>query len=350
MISQNSQSTFKPIAVTMGDPSGIGPEIIIKSYVKKREYSLPPFVVFGCPKTIKARARLLNLECAIKEVASVATSSPFFTNELPVIPVNLIHDATPGKPNPENAKSIIECITMATQATINGDAAAIVTNPISKAVLHRSGFKYPGHTEFLAYLAETYTGDKKFLPIMMLVSQHLRVVPVTIHIPVSEIPTHLSPSLIEQTLKTTWESLKYDFGIKNPRISVSGLNPHAGEDGTIGREEIVIIKPIIEKLKVSGINARGPYSADSLFTSVTRTTYDAAVCMYHDQALIPLKTLDFESGVNVTLGLPFVRTSPDHGTAFEISNSGIASPNSFISAIKLASEISERRQKQFLNE
>lgn len=331
----------------MGDPAGVGPEIILKSYLKRREYSLPTFVVYGCPKTLRTRARTLDLECSIKEVASAANSISIFEKEVPIVPIPVAHNCEAGKPNPENANSIIECITLATQAAIKSEVTGIVTNPISKAILRESGFGFSGHTDFLAYLAETNYAKRNFLPVMMLVSQYLRVVPVTIHIPISEIPLKLTPALIEGTIKTTLQGLIDDFGIRNPRIAVSGLNPHAGEKGTIGREEIDIIKPIIDKLHASGINISGPYSADSLFYPNARKTYDAAVCMYHDQALLPIKTLDFDTSVNVTLGLPFIRTSPDHGTAFEIANLGTASPNSFISALKLAAEISAQRQKTF---
>lgn len=345
MISRNNNRITTPLAVTMGDPAGIGLEIILKSYQKRTEYSLPPFVIFGCPNALEERARLLNINCKIRIVNKIEGSIASFTNELPVLPIPTADKVVPGKPNKINSKAIIESVTLATKAVIDDTASAIVTCPISKAVLSSYGFSYPGHTEFLAHLAETFYASASIRPVMMLVSENLRVVPVTIHIPISDVPLKLSAPIVEETIMKTWQSLKDDFAIQNPVISVAGLNPHAGESGTIGREELEIIKPIVEKLHSCGLNVNGPYSADSLFIPKARSSYDAVICMYHDQALIPFKTIDFDTGVNFTLGLPFVRTSPDHGTAFEIAHLGIASPTSFISALKLANDISQRRQQ-----
>jgi 4-hydroxythreonine-4-phosphate dehydrogenase len=231
---------------------------------------------------------------------------------------------------------------------VAGDASAVVTAPIAKAVLYAAGFIHPGHTEFLAALAGSLVPGKRHHPVMMLASDVLRVVPVTIHVPLSDVPRALSKRLLYETINITWRSLKSDFGIDEPRVAVAGLNPHAGEGGTIGREDIDLIAPAIEELRREGLSVSGPHSADTLFHAAARKNYDAAVCMYHDQALIPIKTLSFDTGVNVTLGLPFVRTSPDHGTAFDIAAKGIASPESMISAIRMATDLAERRRSRDL--
>jgi 4-hydroxythreonine-4-phosphate dehydrogenase len=242
----------------------------------------------------------------------------------------------------------ISAIEQAVRAVVAGEASAVVTAPIAKAVLYAAGFVHPGHTEFLAALAGSLVPGKRHHPVMMLASDLLRVVPVTIHVPLSDVPRALSKRLLYETINITWRSLKADFGIDEPRVAVAGLNPHAGEGGTIGREDIDLIAPAIEELRREGLSVTGPYSADTLFHAGARKNYDAAVCMYHDQALIPIKTLSFDTGVNITLGLPFVRTSPDHGTAFDIAAKGIASPESMITAIRMASELADRRRARAL--
>ncbi len=333
-----------PLAVTMGDPAGIGPEITLKSYARRAERGLAPFAVYGCPKTLAERARLFGIDVTMTEVASPAEAVAPFADRLPVVPITVAREVKPGQPLPENAMSTISAIEQATRAVVAGEAAALVTSPIAKAVLYKAGFVHPGHTEFLAALAESLVPGRRHHPVMMLASDLLRVVPVTIHVPISEVPRSLTRRLLYETINTTWRSLKSDFGIDEPRVAVAGLNPHAGEGGTIGREDIDLIAPAVEELRREGLAVSGPHSADTLFHAAARRTYDAAVCMYHDQALIPIKTLSFDTGVNVTLGLPFVRTSPDHGTAFDIAAKGIASPESMLAALRMAPELAERRR------
>ncbi|HRD75460.1 MAG TPA: 4-hydroxythreonine-4-phosphate dehydrogenase PdxA, partial [Hyphomicrobiaceae bacterium] len=248
-----------------------------------------------------------------------------------------------GRPTSTNAEAIVRSIERAVAFAEAGEAAAVVTCPIAKSVLQSAGFKHPGHTEFLAHLAETRRRGTTIRPVMMLAGPDLRVVPLTIHIPLADVPRAISRPLIIETTRITADALRRDFGLASPRIAITGLNPHAGESGTLGREEIETIGPAIGELKAGGLHVTGPHSADALFHAAARATYDAVIAMYHDQALIPLKTLAFDDGVNVTLGLPFVRTSPDHGTAFDIAGTGAARPESLIAALKLASEIATRR-------
>ncbi|MCU0954417.1 MAG: 4-hydroxythreonine-4-phosphate dehydrogenase PdxA [Hyphomicrobium sp.] len=335
-----------PLAVTMGDPAGIGPEIVLKSYARRVERGLQPFVVYGCPRTLTERAHQLGQTVVLREVASPAEALGRFSSELPVLPIPVAREVRPGTPLPENAMGTISAIEQAVRAVVAGDASGIVTAPIAKAVLYAAGFVHPGHTEFLAALAGSLVPGKRHHPVMMLASSLLRVVPATIHVPLSDVPRALSRRLLYETIAITWRSLRSDFGIDEPRVAVAGLNPHAGEGGTIGREDIDLIAPAIEELRREGLTVTGPHSADTLFHAAARKTYDAAVCMYHDQALIPIKTLSFDTGVNVTLGLPFVRTSPDHGTAFDIAAQCVASPESMIAAIRMAAELSERRRAQ----
>jgi len=343
-MSTTSSDRALPLAVTMGDPAGIGPEITLKAYVRRADRALPRFAVYGCPKTLAARARLLGLDVAISEVASPREAEAVFADRLPVVSLPVAREARPGHPAAENGMATISAIEQATRAVVVGDAAALVTNPISKSVLYAAGFVHPGHTEFLASLAEALVPGRRHHPVMMLASDVLRVVPVTIHIPISAVPKSLTRPLLYETIRTTWRSLKTDFGIAAPRVSVAGLNPHAGEGGSIGREDADLIAPAVQELRREGLTVSGPFSADTLFHEAARKTYDAAVCMYHDQALIPIKTLSFDTGVNVTLGLPFVRTSPDHGTAFNIAAQGTASPESLLCALRMAAEMSERRR------
>lgn len=333
-----------PLAVTMGDPAGIGPEIVLKAYAQRINRGLSPFVVYGCPKTLAARARQLGMNVRLREVAAPSDATALFSTELPILAIPVAREVKAGTPLPENAMGTISAIEQAVRAVVAGDAAGVVTAPIAKAVLYAAGFVHPGHTEFLAALAGSLVPGKRHHPVMMLASPLLRVVPVTIHIPLSDVPRALSRRLLYETIAITWRSLKSDFGIDEPRVAIAGLNPHAGEGGTIGREDIDLIAPAIEELRREGLNVTGPHSADTLFHAEARKNYDAAVCMYHDQALIPIKTLSFDTGVNVTLGLPFVRTSPDHGTAFDIAAKGIASPESMIAAIRMAAELAERRR------
>lgn len=335
-----------PLAVTMGDPAGIGPEIVIKAHARRADRGLAPFVVYGCPRTLFDRARLLGIDSPLAEVSSPAEAAQHFASALPVLSIPVARDSKPGQPLTENAMGTISAIEQAVRAVVAGDASAVVTAPIAKSVLYAAGFVHPGHTEFLATLAGTLVPGKRHRPVMMLASDLLRVVPATIHVPLSDVPRALTKRLLYETISITWRSLKSDFGISEPRVAVAALNPHAGEGGTIGREDIDLIAPAIEELRREGLAVSGPHSADTLFHEAARKTYDAAVCMYHDQALIPIKTLSFDTGVNITLGLPFVRTSPDHGTAFDIAAKGIASPESMIAAIRMAHDLAERRRQR----
>ena len=308
----------------MGDPAGIGPEITQAAWEALRATG-PVFALVG-------DARLGT------PVASATEAAECFPQLLPVLPIPLAADPRPGRPDPDNAPAVIESIERSVQLALAGEAGGVVTNPISKATLYGAGFAYPGHTEFLGAL----TGSPN--PVMMLVNAHLRVVPVTVHVALRRALESLSADAIVAAARITAAALREQFGVASPRLAVAGLNPHAGEGGAMGDEEGRLIVPAIEALRAEGIAASGPWPPDTMFTPAARAGYDAAICMYHDQALIPLKTLDMASGVNVTLGLPIVRTSPDHGTAFEIAGAGRADPASLIAAIRLAGDLAARRR------
>ena len=326
-----------PSVLTMGDPAGIGPELTLIAFARRHARGLQPFAVYADPDMLAVRAAALGLDVAIKSITDPTKARDAFAAALPVIPVALARPSVPGEPDPENARAVIASIEAAVAAVQAEHASAVVTNPIAKSVLYAAGFSHPGHTEFLAHLADHGSpGAAPTHPVMMLASQELRVVPVTIHIPLADVPAALSRELIVKTVGITAEALQRYFGIASPRLRVTGLNPHAGESGSIGGEDEAIIAPAIAELRGLGIDATGPAPADTMFHAAARATYDAAIAMYHDQALIPIKTLAFDRGVNVTLGLPFVRTSPDHGTAFDIAGQGRASPESLIAAIELA--------------
>ena len=334
-----------PLAVSMGDPAGIGLDILLTAFSAREQLGLPAFVLFGDPAAVAARSVQLGLGqklAAIDSPHQVATLAP---GVLPVIPVRCAVAPRPGVPDSSNAGAVIEAIERATTAVLEGTAAAIVTNPIAKAVLTAAGFAHPGHTEFLAELAGRHTPGRRWTPVMMLAADMpasdmrasaLRVVPLTVHVPLARVPSLLTASLIRETVRITAADLTRRFGIARPRLWVCGLNPHAGESGTLGREEIEIIAPAVASLQAEGFDIAGPFSADTMFHAAARVRYDAVIAMYHDQALIPLKTLAFDSGVNVTLGLPFVRTSPDHGTAFDIAGTAKANPASFVAALRMA--------------
>jgi 4-hydroxythreonine-4-phosphate dehydrogenase len=328
-----------PLALTLGEPAGIGPDLTLAIWQKRRELAPPPFYVLGDAEFLRARAKMLGLSVAITEtVASEAAN--VFAGALPVVAIAQV-TAQPGQPDDSSAPVAIGAIRTGVADVVAGRAAAVVTNPIAKSVLYRGGFSHPGHTEFLAELAAEATG-KPVQPVMMLWSPELAVVPVTIHIALRDVIGALSTDLIVETGRIVARDLQKRFGITHPRLAVAGLNPHAGEDGTIGREDMEIVAPAVARLNAEGIDARGPLPADTMFHTRARTTYDAALCMYHDQALIPIKTLAFDHGVNVTLGLPFVRTSPDHGTAFDLAGTGRADPSSLLAALKLAARMTAR--------
>jgi 4-hydroxythreonine-4-phosphate dehydrogenase len=327
-----------PIAITMGEPAGVGAEIALKAWMRRRELALPPFFLLDDPGRLARLARTLEWPVELAEIASPGEAEGTFDAALPVLPRPLPGGTTPGTPNPENAGAVIAVIEEAVELVRDGEAAALVTNPIAKSVLYEAGFRHPGHTEFLAELAGNHAR-----PVMMLACPGLRVVPVTVHIPLREVAGSLQQADIEAIAHIVARSLTADFGIKKPQLAVAALNPHAGEAGAMGREEAEIIAPAIETLKQEGLLVLGPAPADTLFHERARATYDAALCMYHDQALIPLKTIDFYGGINITLGLPFVRTSPDHGTAFEIAGTGVADETSFAAAVREAAKMAERR-------
>ncbi|HEX8049618.1 4-hydroxythreonine-4-phosphate dehydrogenase PdxA [Rhizobium sp.] len=332
------QHFSRPLALTQGDPAGIGPDITLAAWLRRGELSLPPFLFLGDPKVLAARALQLNLDVPLRE-ADASTACHVFTEALPVLPIAAGVTAVAGEPHVATARATIAAIETAVSLTMNGDTSAVVTNPIAKSVLYDAGFGFPGHTEFLADLATRATG-KPVMPVMLLAGPKLRAIPVTIHIPLKDVPAALTSDLIIETCRITDHDLRTRFGISKPRLAVAGLNPHAGENGAIGKEDEEIIRPAIDVLRNEGIDAFGPLPADTMFHDDARRRYDVAICMYHDQALIPAKALGFDDSVNVTLGLPFVRTSPDHGTAFGIAGKGVAKEDSLVAALKLASEIS----------
>ncbi|WP_316180912.1 4-hydroxythreonine-4-phosphate dehydrogenase PdxA [Bradyrhizobium sp. SZCCHNRI1009] len=326
----------KPLALTLGEPAGIGPDITLQAWLRRTELGLPPFYVRGDPAFLAQRARLLDLPVTVDEVRPEQAAQAFAT-ALPVVSTGHAVTALPGRPDTTSAAAAIGSIREAVADVRAGRASAVVTNPIAKAVLYRAGFSHPGHTEFLAELAAD--GGAAPQPVMMLWSPMLAVVPVTIHVALRDAIEQLTSPLITSTTRIVAASLRRYFGVSRPRIAMSGLNPHAGEDGTLGTEEDTIIAPAIATLRNAGLDVQGPLPADTMFHDAARKTYDCAICMYHDQALIPIKTLAFDDGVNVTLGLPFIRTSPDHGTAFGIAGKGTANPASLIAALRLAARM-----------
>ena len=328
-----------PLALTLGEPAGIGPDLTLAIWHKRRELGPPPFYVLGDPAFLSARAKTLGLSVTIQETVP-AEAADVFTDALPVVGIAHV-TAQPGQPDDSSAPAAIGAIRAGVADVLAGRAAAVVTNPIAKSVLYRAGFSHPGHTEFLAELAAQATG-RPVQPVMMLWSPELAVVPVTIHIALRDVIGALHTDLIVETGRIVARDLQNRFGIARPRLAIAGLNPHAGEDGTIGREDVEIVAPAVARLKAEEIDVRGPLPADTMFHASARATYDAALCMYHDQALIPIKTLAFDHGVNVTLGLPFVRTSPDHGTAFDLAGTGRADPSSLLAALKLAARMAAR--------
>lgn len=321
-----------PIALSCGEPAGIGPEIAAAAW-RTLKGSLPFFWI-GDPRHLPAGTPLQIIEAPAQALDVSRTA-------LPVLALPFAAPATPGQPDPANAQGVIDAIARGVALVQSGAASAICTAPIhKKALKDGADFAYPGHTEYLAALA----GVERV--VMMLACDALRVVPVTIHIPLAEVPQALTAALLTDTILITHAALRRDFGLAAPRLAVAGLNPHAGEGGAMGHEEIEMIIPVLDALRAEGMDIAGPMSADTMFHAGARARYDAAICMYHDQALIPIKTLDFAGGVNVTLGLPFIRTSPDHGTAFDIAGQGIADPSSLIAALRMADVMARARAAQ----
>jgi 4-hydroxythreonine-4-phosphate dehydrogenase len=331
-----------PLALTVGEPAGIGPDIALAAWMRRAELGLPPFYLLADPTFLARRAHALGLDLRVALVTPTQACRAFSTS-LPVVDLGLAITARPGAPDASSAPAAIAAIDRAVAAALAGEASAVVTNPVAKSVLYHSGFDEPGHTEYLANLVARATG-RTVMPVMMIWSPELAVVPVTIHVPLAVVPGQITCDLIVATGRIVARDLTRRFGIARPRLVVAGLNPHAGEHGTIGAEERDIIAPAVAALAAEGVAVRGPLSADTLFHAAARATYDAALCMYHDQALIPAKTLAFSHAVNVTLGLPFVRTSPDHGTAFDLAGTGRADPSSLIAALKLAARLAADEQ------
>ena len=333
-----SEPLALPLALTLGEPAGIGPDLTIQLWRRRVELRLPAFYLIADPEFVRQRARVLGVDITLS-VVTPAQAAKTFPRALPIVALDASITASPGAPDASSAPAAIASIRRAVADVLAGHAAAVVTNPVAKNVLYRSGFAEPGHTEFLAKLVQEATG-KSARPVMMLWSPELAVVPVTIHLPFKDVVTRLTSDLVVETGRIVARDLTARFGISRPRIAVAGLNPHAGEEGALGEEDGAVVAPAVKRLQAEGIDAIGPLPADSLFHERARATYDVALCMYHDQALIPIKTLAFDHAVNVTLGLPFVRTSPDHGTAFDIAGTGTADPSSLVAALTLAARLS----------
>jgi 4-hydroxythreonine-4-phosphate dehydrogenase len=329
--------SLPPLALTMGEPAGIGPDVTLLAWARRAELSLPPFYCLGDVALYAERAAALNLDVRV-EATSAERAAAVFGRALPVVPLAATVKATAGLPDPVNAQAVIEAIARAVGDVRAGHASAIVTAPISKKTLYAAGFQHPGHTEFLGTLSATWSG-KTGRPVMMMAGPELKAVPVTIHIPLHAVAAALTRPLIVETGRILAADLRRRFATANPRIAVAGLNPHAGENGSLGEEDETIVRPAVADLRAEGIDAVGPISADAMFHPRARAGYDAALCMYHDQALIPAKTINFTETVNVTLGLAFVRTSPDHGTALDIAGTGKADPSSLAAALRMAAEL-----------
>ena len=324
-----------PLALTLGEPAGIGPDLTLRLWLERKARKLPPFAFLADAAFVKERARALKLdiplvECAVEEAAQA------FETALPLVTPGAAASAPPGKPDGASANAARASIDLAVKLVQEGKASAVVTNPIAKHVMQAGGFAFPGHTEYLAHLS----GAPR--PVMLIWSEELAVIPITIHMPLRDVPDALTTRLIVESARIAAHDYRVRFGISNPRLAVCGLNPHAGEEGTIGREDIDVIAPAIRTLRDEGIEASGPHPADSLFHEHARKYYDVALGMYHDQVLAPVKALAFDRAVNVTLGLPFVRTSPDHGTAFDLAGSGTANPSSLEAALKLAARLAAK--------
>lgn len=337
-------SDAKPLAISQGDPAGVGPQASLLAWFALREQTQHSFYLRASTRQLRQVSEQFGLDVPIREISSPEEVFACFADALPVLPIADAITASPGKPDIATAPAIIGSIADCVDDVWTGKADAIVTNPIAKSLLYASGFKHPGHTEYLAHLVGQYTGAEPPLPIMMLVGGGLRVALATIHIPLMSVANQLSSDHLEQVSEIVCASLANDFGITAPRLGVCGLNPHAGEGGTIGFEDESLIRPAINALCTKGLNVIGPRPGDTIFYEALSGRYDAVLAMYHDQGLIPVKTLDVWGGVNVTLGLPFVRTSPDHGTGYDVAETGKVRADSLIAAIRLAREMADNRR------
>ncbi|PKB24855.1 4-hydroxythreonine-4-phosphate dehydrogenase [Novosphingobium kunmingense] len=327
-----------PLAASLGDPAGVGPELLAEAWIRRETDDLPPFFVTGGAQLMAAAARLRGLSVPVAEIFHQAEAAECFARALPVL-AGPDGDYAPGRPDRAGAELALASLTEATRLAVDGEVDGVVTGPIHKARLAEVGFIHPGQTEFVAEACGVQPGDA----VMMLAGPHLRTVPLTVHVALAEVAAAISEALVERKGRIVAAALKRDFGLDAPRIAVAALNPHAGEEGRMGDEEARLIAPAIERLRAEGIAIDGPFAADGLFAPRQRETFDVALCMYHDQALIPLKALDFDQGVNVTLGLPIIRTSPDHGTAFSIAGTGKADAGAMIAAIRMAGDCAQRR-------
>jgi len=326
------------LLVTLGEPGGIGPELILNIWNNRARNKTPAFVFLASEAFVRARARLLGLHIPTVDWLCARRTrdlAEIFKSALPVIDLGHEIHETPGIADPRNAGAVIDAIEKAVLMIRQQEAAALITAPINKKSLYEAGFKHPGHTEFLGELANQWPGGP-FRPVMMLAGPELRTVPATLHIPLKDVPASLNKEALIELIMITERGLKEHFALPAPRLVVSGLNPHAGENGAMGTEDDLIIRPALDAARAHGINVSGPHPADTLFYREKRNTYDAAIAMYHDQALLPVKTIAFDETVNVTLGLPFIRTSPDHGTALDIAGRRIARPGSLLAALKMA--------------
>lgn len=329
-----------PLAVTLGDPSGIGPDILLKSWAERDRQKLPGFFISGDVEFLSKRAEQLKLDISFSNYDGAINDK-----HLSVLPLGHEIAGKAGNPISADAHATISSIDTCVDLTLSGQASGVVTCPINKKVLYDAGFNHPGHTEYLAELGARHT-NTPIKSVMMLAGPQLRTIPVTVHIPLKDVPNKLTTEMVVEASKIAAHDLATRFDIANPRLAISGLNPHAGENGSMGHEDTQIVLPAIQALQSLGIDARGPLPADTMFHANARETYDVAICMYHDQALIPAKTLGFDDAVNVTLGLPFIRTSPDHGTAYNIAGTGKANPSSFIAALNMAADMANRSSKE----
>jgi 4-hydroxythreonine-4-phosphate dehydrogenase len=336
-------SPVLPLALSGGDPAGIGLDITLMVWRERATTGLAPFAIYTDARTLAQRASQLGLAVPIVCIDDIGEAVAAFPTAMPVVDTPNAAPVVAGRPDPANGRAVIAAIERATADVAAGRAGAVVTNPIAKNVLYEAGFTHLGHTEFLAELAERHFPGRRYTSVMMLAADELRVVPLTIHVALSAVPGLITRDRILETARIMHAGLVRDFGLVRPRIAVAGLNPHAGEAGTMGTEDRDVIAPAVAQLRAEGLEIGGPHSADTLFHESARARYDAVLAMYHDQALIPLKTLAFDRGVNITLGLPFVRTSPDHGTAFDIAGTGRASPVSLIAALQAAARMAGHR-------
>ncbi|WP_427792024.1 4-hydroxythreonine-4-phosphate dehydrogenase PdxA [Brevundimonas diminuta] len=333
---------IRPLIVTMGDPAGVGPEIIARAWAVLGSTPGPlapvvPFVVVGDAEVMKVQGQ------PVETVLSPGDAASVFSRAIPVLHNPAPAPVTAGQPEPANAVAVADWIERGVDLVLSGEGCGLVTAPIAKAPMYASGFRFPGHTEFIAELTADIPFSGTRGPVMMLTAKDLRACLVTIHVPIDQLPELVTGERVVRVARVVHESMKRDFGIASPRLAMAALNPHAGEGGAIGLQEIEVLRPAAEALRAEGLNITDPLPADTLFHEEARARYDAVVCLYHDQALIPVKTLDFWGGVNSTLGLPIVRTSPDHGTGFDIAGKGVARADSFIAAVRLASEMASAR-------